>query len=474
MKITITCNENTYTKDVDESESAVWKEIAQNLPNMSIPNVVTVDTPVGNACLDVGVRGSYVKDGIERPSMFVRVKYNYINLPVDTYQDAYLTCVNSESNNYKFYWLRPQNDGINATYGRIGAANGEMFGARSLKQPYESYVYWIRYYEKLSKGYTDQTDIYLTKKTPKKKAKKTKTGPVNTVSEKLYQQLFRYARHVVSSSLINKDVTLAQIKESKRILSQLGQRKTVNGFNTQLLKLLAICPRRIAKVSDLLAYDKTDFAEIVMREENLIAAMEGSVSNNIVITNDSFASFGIEVYEATDKQKQQVLAHLSDSLKGKVKTVYRVVPKKQKERFDKYLEKNHIKKVMQLWHGSRNENWLSIMNSGLSLNPNAVITGKMFGNGIYFAQSSMKSWNYTSYRGTYWANGNDTVGFMGLYATAYGTPLDVSSSGNYNQSALQRQNCNCVHAHAGTQLRNDEIIFYDEAAMVLNYIVEFE
>lgn len=34
--------------------------------------------------------------------------------------------------------------------------------------------------------------------------------------------------------------------------------------------------------------------------------------------------------------------------------------------------------------------------------------------------------------------------------------------------------CNCVHAHAGSQLLNDEIIFYNESAMLLNYIVEFK
>ena len=65
-----------------------------------------------------------------------------------------------------------------------------------------------------------------------------------------------------------------------------------------------------------------------------------------------------------------------------------------------------------------------IVNS-LKLNPNAIITGKMFGHGIYFASSAMKSWNYTSYQGTSWQHGSSDCAFMGLYATAYGTPKDV-------------------------------------------------
>ena len=95
---------------------------------------------------------------------------------------------------------------------------------------------------------------------------------------------------------------------------------------------------------------------------------------------------------------------------------------------------------------------------------------------LYFAPSAAKSWNYTSYRGTYWAGGNADVAYMGLYAVAYGTPYDTdswSSSLDY-KAAVKHAGKDCLHAHAGSALRNDEIVFYDEAAMVLNYIVEFE
>ena len=97
----------------------------------------------------------------------------------------------------------------------------------------------------------------------------------------------------------------------------------------------------------------------------------------------------------------------------------------------------------------------------------------MFGDGIYFAPSSDKSWGYTSSLGSFWAKGNSDTAFMGLYATAYGKPLDVSCAGKYTQRIVKNNGKNCVHAHAGVQLRNDEIIFYSEEALLLNYIVEF-
>ena len=65
-----------------------------------------------------------------------------------------------------------------------------------------------------------------------------------------------------------------------------------------------------------------------------------------------------------------------------------------------------------LWHGSKNENWLNILGTGLKLNPNATITGKMFGKGIYFAPSATKSAGYTSMTGSYWANGRSNRAFM--------------------------------------------------------------
>ena len=39
---------------------------------------------------------------------------------------------------------------------------------------------------------------------------------------------------------------------------------------------------------------------------------------------------------------------------------------------------------------------------------------------------------------------------------------------------VQKQKKHCLHAEAGASLKNDEVIFYDEATVLLNYIVEFE
>ena len=83
-----------------------------------------------------------------------------------------------------------------------------------------------------------------------------------------------YAKHVVKTTLTNEHVTIAQVKAAKRILQEMGKRKTVKGFNNQLLKLLQVAPRKERYIQKLLATAESDFADIIYREENLIAAME--------------------------------------------------------------------------------------------------------------------------------------------------------------------------------------------------------
>ena len=70
--------------------------------------------------------------------------------------------------------------------------------------------------------------------------------------------------------------------------------------------------------------------------------MEGSITKKTSAPTHDFSDDGIEVYEANDKQKKEVLSKLSDSLKPKVKGIYRVIPREQQKRFNAYIKKHHI------------------------------------------------------------------------------------------------------------------------------------
>lgn len=488
---TFVCGNAVKTVTLDCEESAVMEEAGKMLLDADIPGELEISSEKsGRAGFSIGKRGTYVKGGVKQPSMYVTCDYYNLDLDGSLYADAYLTCVNLESNNYKYYWLRPNNaagetTSIGATYGRIGSERGEAFGTKDLQDPYESYLYWIRYYEKLSKGYVDQTNIYLNtaagESSETDEVKTESASKSDVPSQELYKILLAYAKGVVETNLTNQTVTVQQVEQGRKIWSTLGSSKTVDEFNDTLSKLFALSPRKCRYVTELLAQSPKDYAKIIDREEALLNAMAviAKVDISGKAHTGSFKDFGVKVYVATEKQQEKVLGKLPDDLKQKVKRIYRVIPEAQKKRFNTYLKAKGIKRVKELWHGSRNENWLNIMKTSLSLNPNAVITGKMLGNGIYFAPSATKSWGYTSYSGSYWAKGHSNTAFMGLFATAYGDPYTPTTNRHYTQSELDAVHKNCVHAKAGLmltyggQLKNEEIVFYDEKAMLLNYIVEF-
>ena len=468
-------NNDMVCKDCKAEE--VYKVIASFLSNLEITSMQTVNVEYETDANTYSAEFQLVPKG---GKFFIREVFNDIPLVVnEKLPTVYLVMVNPEYNNYKFYKLEDAGNEVLATYGRIGANANEMFGTRT--HSYPKRMYYVKLLEKLAKGYKDMTEIYCpaSNKIPEKELPEAKNEPENpnTPSAILYNMLLQYAKHTVSENLLVTTVTQQMCDAAEEYIQQLYEQTEstdVEDFNQIYLQLLAVSPRNVRDISTLLARSSGDYANIIAKEESLLMAMQ-AVATKSVVQKKPTADFGpIKVHIATEKQKAEVMRHLSDNLKNQVVEVYRVINPEHKKRFNDYLKQNNIKKVKQLWHGSRNENWLSIIQQGLLLKPNAVITGKMFGDGIYFAPSSMKSWGYTSGRGSYWAKGSQDKCFMGLYATAFGVPYDTTAPQRFTQSFLKTQNKNCVYAHAGSYLRNDEIIFYDERAFLLNYIVEFK
>lgn len=365
-------------------------------------------------------------------------------------------------------------------------------------------MYFIKLTEKLVKGYEDKTELHLS--FGKMVGKKSVTDDLYDGIEEetivnLLKNLIKFSKQTINQNYTIKaeDVTIEMVNAAKVEIEKLKECATVDDFNAVLLELMHILPRRIdgAKqygVKSLLAKSESNFSSIIVREVNLLDVVEGQAKVNgakISSIEDTtqaekknlLQALGLEIYLANEKQLEEVKKHLNDSLQPKLVRVYRVINKNTQERFNEYLEthKNGRKKckVMQLWHGSGNENWLSILQHGLLLNPNAQITGKMFGRGIYFAPSAVKSWGYTSSYGSVWKHGNSNTAYMGLYATAYGKPYKVTSNSLFHNSFSESDfhtlapDCNCVHAERGNVLRNDEIVYYNENQTTINYLCEF-
>jgi len=398
----------------------------------------------------------------------------------------YLVKVEANANNNKYYRMIPNGSIFDVQYGRIGTT-----GYQTASYPMGRWDSTLK--SKLKKGYVNQTRLVAETITKDKKKKEYLDIP-NSVIASIVSRLQSMARQAIADNytISSSKVTQVMIDEAQLTLNRLIEADTVELFNNILVELFKIIPRKMKKVKDNLAKDTNDFSEIIQKEQDLLDVMKGQVVQQSITKEDEedvidepinnqtiLDVMGLKFEEITQEEKELIKKNLG-SISNKFYQAWKVVNVKTQQKYDTYVNDNKIKNTKLLWHGSRNENWWSIINTGLVLRPSAVVTGKMFGYGIYFAPKAQKSLGYTSLHGSYWAGGNSNSAFMSLYDVAYGKPYDVHSFDskyyNFNYESLQREckGANCLHAHEGSMLRNDEIIVYKEDQITIKYLVELK
>jgi poly [ADP-ribose] polymerase len=395
--------------------------------------------------------------------------------------------ITADANNNKFYRMIPQGDSFTVEYGRIGMNNFQTM-------TYPISQWNKKYGEKTKKGYVDQSDLIedLIKVETKKN---NEYIPISNSSvAKIVERLQAYAKKAIQENytVSSQKVTQAMIDKAQLLLNDLISISSVEDFNKTLLDLFGVIPRKMKHVADYLAKEKSDFSEIIQKEQDLLNVMSGQVVQNVKTeeaeetdsyqNNQTILDFlGLKFEETTSEEVAIIKKQLGDC-SHKYHKSWKVINNKTQDKFNSFVKNNNIKDVKLLWHGTRSENVWSIVNSGLVLRPtSAVITGKMFGMGIYFAPQARKSLNYTSINGSYWAHGNDQSGFMLLNEVAYGTPYvcyDFNSKYyNFTYDSLQKEQkgANCLHAKSDKgMLRNDEIIVYKEEQVTVKYLVELK
>lgn len=177
------------------------------------------------------------------------------------------------------------------------------------------------------------------------------------------------------------------------------------------------------------------------------------------------------------------------SIRFRMVNLYEVNKPEEIRRFKKH---QNLHNRQLLWHGTRIENIVGILSSSFLLNPNAQITGKMFGNGIYFANSSSKSANYVH-------TNADGIGFMILCEVALGNPHKNVHSHHYSKApdgfhsvlgtgrwqpdteshvikddGLIIPIGKLIEKEPSNYLNYDEYIVYDTAQIRMKYLVELK
>lgn len=397
---------------------------------------------------------------------------------------TYLIMVTTANNN-KYYNLFPEGDQFRVEYGRVDATKTTAY--------YPMHKWDSQIKSKLKKGYQDVTDLKkdlveeISSANPESPYKEIENAAVKAIVEKL-QSLARETinkNYTVKASAVTQDM----VDAAQKIIDELANNSTtVEEFNANLLKLFTVIPRKMSDVRHYLADKTEDFSKIITKEQDLLDVMRGQiyvkpeVEPTITVEKKQqtvLEELGLVVEEATRDDIALIKTLMKESA-DKFRNAWRVTNLKTQERFDKFVNENDIKDTRLLFHGSRSENFWSIIKTGLVLRPtNAVITGKMFGYGVYYAPKCAKSIGYTSLSGSYWAHGGNNTAYMALFDVAYGTPYDVYNFDSkyynldYNKLQQFKSGANCLHAHADKgMLRNDEIVVYKEDQMTIKYLIE--
>ncbi len=389
------------------------------------------------------------------------------------------------ANNNKFYEMQENTDDtFTVVYGRIGV--------RGTRVTYPIKQWDKKYKEKVKKGYRDLSSLVATSK-----AVDEFSGIDDKTVRYLITNLFRYAKKSIQHNyyVSSEEVTIHQVESAQRLLTELSQhialKMDVVRFNQDLLELYQIIPRKMSQVQKHLIQtptnqdDLTEIEALLSKEQETLDVMASQVELNktqketMQASPDILAQLGLQMHPVEDSKAIKMIKKMMGEDHHKFCRAFQVTNIHTQPHFDTFVKKAKNKNTKLFWHGSRNENWLSILKTGLILRPtNAVITGKMFGYGLYFADKCRKSLNYTSLRGSYWAGGAQNTAFMALFEVHTGEQLQLKIRkdwcGSLTEEKLKKRNAkyDSVFAKGGADLINNEYIVYNQRQCTVKYLVE--
>lgn len=393
----------------------------------------------------------------------------------------------------KFYNMYEQGDGtFVALYGRVDSS------CQRKEYPISKWDSTIKAKTNPKKGYKDVTHLFHEEESADD-GESTTAEIQDRVVKRLMDDLQAFANNSVKANynVSSRAVTQAMVDEAQRAVDKLSDMVKDSGtdvdeINKELLNLYHIIPRKMGNVNDYLIQRKTlttthdieEVRKLIENEQDTLDVMAGQVLINTkeedgqttTEQHDILSMLGLEMREATHDEVETVKRLLGPNVR-QFKAAYKVVNKATQKKYDANLAKADNKAEELFWHGSRNQNWLNIISTGLLIRPSGAIhTGSMFGDGIYFADKAQKSIGYTSLRGSYWASGSDNKAYLALFSVHVGEQKHIHrhdrSCYTLDRNKLVKEGKDSVFAHGGADLRNNEYIVYDSSQSTISFLVE--
>ncbi len=392
-----------------------------------------------------------------------------------------LRMINADNNNNKDYeMVEIDENHFKASWGRINSTK--------MSKTYSMSVWDSIYRKKLREGYTDVTTLVAVVKKEVSKYSEISDEEVR----KLVDQLMHYANQYVQKTyeIDKKNVTVNMVTMAQNLIDELGKsadKGDVYSFNKLYQKLMVVIPRKMQSVAASLASDTAnsdELAQIVRDEQATLDTLKSVCDfedeNKTTDKPTILEALGLSIRPCTDSEISKIKEKLQAESAVHFDKAFRVECAKVERKFKQYCKDNGYsnRDIHFLYHGTRNQNVWSILQTSLLLNPNAPITGKMFGYGLYLAPRAKKSIGYTSLQGSFWAGGNSKNGYLFVMKAAYKKPYDVythrSEFMRYTEKDMKRLGTDALFAHAGSMLRNDEVIVYNEGAITPRYLIQLK
>lgn len=149
----------------------------------------------------------------------------------------------------------------------------------------------------------------------------------------------------------------------------------------------------------------TSDKDILEKELALYCKNEGKIAENTSVSL-------VTEYDDT------LIAVLSKELAGKVNKVYEIRNKKCDNAFHSYCTRRGVTTTKLFVHGSHNENWISILNSGLT-SLGLIKNGRAHGNGIYLSKDGNISRGYSEIKNFDFESGVTKRHYLAICEVAY-------------------------------------------------------
>lgn len=212
---------------------------------------------------------------------------------------------------------------------------------------------------------------------------------------------------------------------------------------------------------------------------------------------EKYKSLNCTLSHVTDKDTLQLINKYIKLNKGvthnfnlKLKDVYEIYKQSNHTNYRRW-EQLHNRKL--LWHGTPTSNIVGILTSDFQINPSKTtrITGRMFGDGIYFSDTTTKSAGYSNNYGTM---------YMFICEVALGTTYNTQNSDSSLNKAISGTHSTLgvgcwqpdasehvildngsilpigklISNNSGSSLNYNEYIVYNTDQIKMKYLVEIE